>query len=54
MVRGYHVYKDIWEAELDEELPCQKEPLNIVDPFAVAVSQIVGHENLSMQKKLKG
>lgn len=43
MVRGYHVYKDIWEAALDEELPCQKEPLNIVDPFAVAVSQIVGH-----------
>ena len=45
MVRGYHVYKDIWEAELDEELPCQKEPLNIVDPFAVAVMKNgkVGH-----------
>ena len=46
MVRGYHVYQDIWEAELDEELPCQKEPINIVDPFAIAVMKngtITGH-----------
>lgn len=46
MVRGYHVNKDIWEDELDEELPSQKEPVNIDDPFAVAVmknGKIVGH-----------
>ena len=46
MIRGYHVYKDIWEAVLDEELPCQKELGNLVDPFAVAVIRdgvVVGH-----------
>ena len=46
MIRGYHVYKDIWEAVLDEELPSQKELGNLADPFAVAVIRdgvVVGH-----------
>ena len=36
-VRGYHVYKDVWEAALSQLLPCQREPGNIHDPYAVAV-----------------
>jgi len=48
-VRGYHVYKDVWEAALGQLLPCQREPGNIHDPYAVAVvetgvaTRIVGH-----------
>ena len=45
-VRGYHVYKDIWEASAGEELPCQRENGNHADPFAVAIVQsgvTVGH-----------
>ena len=34
MIRDYHVYKDVWNSTLDEELPCQKETGNISDPFA--------------------
>ena len=37
MVRGYHVYKDIWATVVGEELPCQREDGNRADPFAVAV-----------------
>ena len=43
MVRGYHVYKDIWTAV---ELICWREPFNTADPFAVAVVKngtAVGH-----------
>jgi len=48
-VRGYHVYKDVWEAALGQLLPCQRQPGNTHDPYAVAVvetgvaTQIVGH-----------
>ena len=28
MVCGYHVYEDIWEAALGEELCCEGEPVN--------------------------
>ena len=45
-VRGYHAYKDIWEASVGEELQCQREIGNRADPFAVAViksGQTVGH-----------
>ena len=45
-VRGYHIYKDIWEASIGEELPCQRESGNRADPFAVAVVRsgvTVGH-----------
>ena len=27
-VRGYHVYKNIWDASIGEELACQREPSN--------------------------
>ena len=46
VIRGYHVYKDIWTAPLGEMLFCQREIANIHDRFAVAVikeSQVVGH-----------
>ena len=35
-VRGYHIYKDIWEASVGEELPCQRKNGNCANPFAVA------------------
>ena len=37
MVRGYHVYKNVWTTVVGEELPCQREDGNRADPFAVAV-----------------
>ena len=46
VVRGYHVYKDIWTAVIDEEFPCKREDGNRVDPFAVAVRRgddVIGH-----------
>ena len=51
VIRGYHEYKDIWDAAIDGlELPCKKEPGNPHDTSAVAVvkrspgaSIIVGH-----------
>ena len=33
-MRGYHVYQGIWDADLGEQLPCQREPMNSKDPFA--------------------
>ena len=46
MVRGYHVYRDVWTPSVDEELRCRREPFNTADPFAVTVVKedtIVGH-----------
>ena len=46
MVRGFHVYKSIWEANCDEVLRCEREVGNPLDPSAVAVKKgttIVGH-----------
>lgn len=46
MVRGYHVYKDIWNADIGEEFPCKIEVGNKFDPFAVAVMRgdtVIGH-----------
>ena len=41
VVRGYHVYKEIWEAAIDGvELPCKREIGNAHDPFAVAIKKI--------------
>ena len=45
-MRGYHIYKDIWEANVGEELPCQRESGNHADPFAVAVVRSSWVENL--------
>ena len=35
MVRGYHVYKDIWDADEGEILDCVQETTNHHDPHAV-------------------
>ena len=46
MVRGYHVYRDIWAASIGEELPCECQEGNREDAYAVAVKKngnIVGH-----------
>ena len=46
MIIGYHECNSIWEAEIDEELQCKREPVNVHDPYAVAVVKagvIVGH-----------
>ena len=45
MVRGYHVYREIWCAAVEEELSCVRE-VNYRDPFAVAVMRsgvVIGH-----------
>ena len=49
MILGYHVYQEVWDPALGEELTCQRETVNRQDPFAVAVVRsapvrtIVGH-----------
>ena len=45
-IRGYHVYQEIWDAAVDEELICQPERSNAHDRYAVAVLKndvVVGH-----------
>ena len=37
VVRGYHVYKDIWISAHGEELQCQHETGNVHDLYAVSV-----------------
>ena len=51
-VRGYHVYKDIWDAVIGEAVICEREPHNVEDRYAVAVKKdgtVIGHlpRNLS-------
>ena len=38
MVRGYHMYKEIWCAAVGEELSCMREVENYRDAFAVEAS----------------
>ena len=45
-IRGYHVYKDIWNATIGEELECVRESDNPADRYAVAMkkdNETVGH-----------
>ena len=45
-VRGYHMYKDLWNTTLGETLTCIRERGNRNDVLAVAVQSddnIVGH-----------
>ena len=45
-IRGYHIYQNIWNAEVDEHFICEREPLNPSDRYAVAVLKddvVVGH-----------
>ena len=30
-IRGYHVYKDLWDASIGEDTLCESEPLNDED-----------------------
>ena len=39
MIRGYHEYQSIWEAEIGENLTSIREPGNVGDPYAVAVTK---------------
>ena len=46
VVRGYHIYKDIWSADIGSELPYCLESSNHEDRYAVAVmddTHMVGH-----------
>ena len=46
VIRGYHVYKEIWEASCGQVFPCLREVGNAFDPFAVSVvrdGDIIGH-----------
>ena len=45
-VRGYHIYKDIWEPSVGEKLIAHKEFGNQFDKFAIKVlndEQTIGH-----------
>ena len=51
-IRGYHVYKDIWDAAIGEVLVCEREPRNVEDRYAIAIKKdetVIGHlpQNLS-------
>ena len=37
MAQGYHIYKDLWDASISEELYCQREAEKYINPFSVAV-----------------
>ena len=45
-IRGFHIYKDVWEPIVGEELECKIEDNNEHDRHAVAVmkeDRVVGH-----------
>lgn len=45
-IRGYHAYKDVWEPFVGESLLLKREPTNVKDRSAVAVTketEVVGH-----------
>ena len=48
VVRGHHIYKDIWNSIHGEELNCKREISNVHDLYAVSVIKhgtgIVGHQ----------
>ena len=37
VVQSYHVYKDIWNADIGSEFPCHPETTNHEDRYAVVV-----------------
>ena len=45
-IRGYHIYQNIWNAEVDDHFVCEREPLNSSDRYVVAILKddvVVGH-----------
>ena len=54
-INGYHVYKDIWNPVIGENLRGEMEPTNIEDPYAVCVKKenlVVGHLERGYDGKL--
>ena len=52
-LRGFHVYCEIWEPYVGEELTCEIEEDNDHDPYAVSMMkqrQIVGHAPRSISR----
>ena len=46
VIRGHHIYKEIWTPMINEILVCSQEHKNSEDPLAVSVMKgddIVGH-----------
>ncbi len=37
VVIGFHVYNEVWDAAVGEELPCRRDVGNSHDPYAVAM-----------------
>ena len=50
VIRGFRVYKDVWQPQIDEILICVRESTNLHNPFAlllmlhVAVTKGHGHK----------
>jgi len=38
-IRSYHVYKEVWEAAVEESSVCKREPKNASDRYDVAVKK---------------
>ena len=38
-IRGYHIYKEVWEAAVGESLECERDPENASNRYAVAVKK---------------
>ena len=46
MVQGYHIYEDVWDAAIGEDLSCQRKVDNYTNLFAIAIvkeGEGVGH-----------
>ena len=43
-IRGYHVYKDIWDPGLGESVRCEREDRNPQDPYAVGLKKDDSHD----------
>ena len=46
MIRGYHIFRTIWDAVIGEHLQCVREVGNVEDRYAVAVRRgdsVIGH-----------
>ena len=43
-IRGYHVYKEVWEAAVEESLVCKREPENASNRYTVAVKKELSQE----------
>ena len=53
-VKGYHIYKTLWNPLIEEFLSCEREPDNPMDKYAVCVkkeNKIVGHFPLGKSVK---